>query len=249
MKNLILSLSIVVFLSIGCKNEVVQFQVFQKNLLHKTYSGPNNYTEYFYNPSDKIIRIQSFNYDKLERETNFEYDKNGNIKETTFTTSLGVPQYSYLTNECDEQNLLSKTFDYLKMSNDNYELRSTTKYEYDSNKRLLRTRIFTPDNIEKKLTELFYDDNGNIIEKNFYQDGKLSFNDKYEYDNMKNPLRQNRAETSVYAISKNNVIKHIQLNFMLENDNSIIEFKYEYNSDGYPTSYTCDSQKIYFQYY
>ena len=54
------------------------------------------------------------------------------------------------------------------MSNDNYELRSTTKYEYDSNKRLLRTRIFAPDNVEKKLTELFYDDNGNIIEKNFY---------------------------------------------------------------------------------
>ena len=66
---------------------------------------------------------------------------------------------------------------------------------------------------------------------------------------MKNPLRQNTAGTSVYAISKNNVIKHIQLNFMLENDNSTIEFKYEYNSDGYPTSYTYGSQKIYFQYY
>ena len=43
---------------------------------------------------------------------------------------------------------------------------------------------------------------------------------------MKNPLRQNTAGTSVYAISKNNVIKHIQLNFMLENDNSTIEFQY-----------------------
>jgi YD repeat-containing protein len=250
MKNLILSFSIVVFLFIGCKNEVVQSQVFQKNLLHKTYSNPNNYTEYFYNPSDKIIRVQSFNNDKLERETNFEYDKNGNIiKETTFTTSLGVPQYSSLTYEYDEQNLLSKTFAYWKMSDDNYELRSTTKYEYDANKRLLKTRIFAPDNVEKKLTELFYDDNGNIIEKNFYQDGKLSFNDKYEYDNMNNPLRQNTAGTSVYNINRNNVIKHIQINFMLGNDNSISEFIYEYNSDGYPTSYTFNSQKFYFQYY
>ena len=114
--------SVIIFAFIGCESDVIQSQEFQKNLLHKTYSNPNTntYTEYFYNPSDKIIMVQSFNNDKLERETNYEYDKNANIiKETTFTTSLGVPQYSYLTYEYDEQNLLSKTFAYLKMSDDN----------------------------------------------------------------------------------------------------------------------------------
>ncbi len=247
---MILNFSLIIFILIGCKSEVIQSQEFQKNLLHKTYSTPKNYTEYFYNPSDKIIMVQSFNNDKLERETNYEYDKNGNIiKETTFTTSLGVPQYSYLTYEYDEQNLLSKTFAYLKMGDDNYELRSTKIYEYDSNRRLIKTKLYSTDNVERKYTELVYDDNGNVIEKNFYQDGKLSFNDKYEYDNMNNPLRQNTAGTSVYTISKNNVIKHIQMNFMIENDNSTSEFKYEYNSNGYPISYSYDSQKFYFEYY
>jgi YD repeat-containing protein len=194
--------------------------------------------------------VQSFNNDKLERETNYEYYKNGNIiKESTFTSSLGVPQYSYLTYEYDEQNLLSKTFVYLKMSDDNYELRSTTIYEYDSNRRLIKTKLFSTDNVERKHTELVYDDNGNVIEKNIYQDGKLSFNDKYEYDNMNNPLRKNAAGTSVYTISKNNVIKHIQMNFMMGNDNSTSEFKYEYNSNGYPISCSYDSQKYYFEYY
>jgi hypothetical protein len=66
---------------------------------------------------------------------------------------------------------------------------------------------------------------------------------------MNNPLRQNTAGISVYAISKNNVIKHTQINFMMGNDDSITEFKYEYNSNGYPTSYSYHSQIIYFDYY
>ncbi|MBE0572374.1 MAG: hypothetical protein IH618_12595 [Ignavibacteriaceae bacterium] len=191
-----------------------------------------------------------FNNNKLESETNYEYEKNGNIiKETTFTTSLGVPQYSFLAYEYNEQSLISKTQTYLKMADENYELRSTAKYEYDIKNRLSKTKIYSPDNVERKFTELFYDVNGNVIEKNFYQDGKLSFNDKYEYDDMNNPLRQNTAGISVYAISKNNVIKHTQINFMMGNDNSITEFKYEYNSNGYPTSYSYDSQIFYFDYY
>jgi hypothetical protein len=244
MKNMMLIFSVIIFAFIGCESDVIQSQEFQKNLLRKTYSTPNNYTEYFYNPSDKIIMVQSFNNDKLERETNYEYDKNGNIiKETTFTTSPGIPQYSYLSYEYNEQSLLSKTLAYLKMGDDNYELRSTTKYEYDSDRRLIKSRLFNPDNVERKYTELLYDDGGNVIETNFYQDGKLSFNKKYEYDRMSNPLRQNTAGTSVYTISKNNVIKRTQ------NDNDIREYKYEYNSDGYPISYSYDSQKYYFEYY
>ena len=244
--------SVIIFAFIGCESEVIQSQEFQKNLLHKTYSNPNTntYTEYFYNPSDKIIMVQSFNNYKLERETNYEYDKNANIiKETTFHTMFGVPQNSYSIYEYNEQDLLSKTLAYLKMGDDNYELRSTTIYEYDSNRRLIKSKLRNADNEERKYTELVYDDNGNVIEKNFYQDGKLSFNDKYEYDNMNNPLRQNTAGTSVYTISKNNVIKHIQMNFMIENDNSTSKFKYEYNSNGYPISCSYDSQKYYFEYY
>ena len=254
MKYIILFFFIFIFTIISCVSEVIESPAVEKNLLRKIYSSPDNYTEYFYNTSNKIIIVKSYHKlptgEVFEMETKYEYDSNGNvIKEIIFSTMAGVPQYSYLSYEYNEKGLISKTYAYLKMSDENYELRSTTKYEYDNYNRLSKTRIFSPDNIERKVTELFYDTNGNVIETNFYQEGNLSFNDKYEYDNMINPLRQNIAGPSVYTISKNNPIKNISTNFMMGNDSSIIEFKFEYNSESYPISYSYDFHKFYFEYY
>jgi hypothetical protein len=255
MKNFIINLFVIILTLFGCESEVIQSQDVHKNLLQKLYSSSDNYTEYFYDSSNKIIKVKSYfkvpTGEEFERETKYEYDKNeSNIKkETTFSTYIGVPQYSYLSYEYNEQNLISKTKAYLRMSDGNYDLRSTTIYDYDNSNRLSNTKVYSPESIERKRKELFYDSNGNVIETNFYQDGNLSFNDKYEYDNMINPLRQNVAGTSIYTISKNNPIKHISTNFMLGNDTSVTEFNYEYNSEGYPLSYSQDSQKFYFEYY
>jgi len=255
MNNIVLIFSIIIITLIGCESEILKTQDDQKYLLKKIYSSPDNYKEYFYNPLAKIIRAKSY-YENpwgevYETETNYEYDDNGNkiIKETNYSTITGVPEYSYLTYEYNDQNLISKTKAYLKMGDGNYELRSTTKYDYDDYNRLVKTKIYSPDNVERKLTELFYDVNGNVIETNLYQDGNLSFTDKYEYDSKINPLRQNIAGSSVYTISKNNPIKHFSTNFMMENDNSITVYNFEYNSDGYPISYIHNSQKFYFEYY
>jgi hypothetical protein len=255
MKSIIIIFSIFIFILIGCENELLRSQDVQKNLLKKIYSSPDNYTGYFYNSSDKIVMVKSYFKDpfgdEYESEIKYEYDINENniIRETIFSTFSGVPEYSYLIYEYNELRLISKTRAFLKMADGNYEFRSTTIYDYDNDNRLLNTKIYSPDSIERKLTELFYDPNGNVIESNFYQDSNLSFNDKYEYDNKINPLRQNVAGTSVYNISKNNPIKHISTNFMFGNDTSIIEFNYEYNSDGYPLSYRYNSHKFYFEYY
>ncbi|MBU0561504.1 MAG: hypothetical protein KJ799_18545 [Bacteroidetes bacterium] len=253
MKNLISILIIIILLVSSCKDESTQpLEIQNKNLLHKTYSNPNTntYTEYFYDASDKLIMIESFYNGNLERRSEYEYNDNQYIiKENTFITYPGVPEYSYNLNEYDEQGFLSNTFTYLKMFDSTYELRSNTKYEYDVNKRLIKSSIFNTDSVEVKYTLFNYDENGNVVETNFYQNGSLSFNDKYEYDNMNNPLRQVTALFSVYTISKNNVIKHSQINYMMGNDFSTTAYTYQYNKYGYPISCSYDSQKYYFDYY
>lgn len=253
MKKIISLFIVIILLVSSCKNEIIQpLESQHKNLLHRTYSNPNTstYTEYFYNDFNKLIKIESLNNGSLERKSEYEYNENQFIvKESTFITFPGVPGYSYNLYEYSEQGLLSNMYAYLKIDDGTFELRSNTKYEYDSNSRLIKSSIFNTDGVEVKYTIFIYDVKGNVIETNFYQNGALSFNDKYEYDNMKNPLRLLTYGNSVYSISKNNVIKHSQMNYMLENDNSTYEFKYEYNSDGYPISYSYDSQKFYFDYY
>lgn len=254
MKNLIIILTAFIIAFAGCKDKITQPPEFtNKNLLHKIYSDPNSktYTEYLYNSSYKLITVKSYNNGALERTTDYEYDKDQKIiKESTFHTYFGEPEYAYLTNEYDGQGLLTKSFAYLKMSDGTYEHRSTITYTYDDKKRLITASIFNTDSVKTKYTELIYNDDGNVIETNFYQDNKLSFNDKYEYDKMNNPLKLRSASISCYTISKNNVVKHTQINYMMENDDSIIqEYSYEYNPSQYPISYSNGSQKFYFEYY
>ena len=249
-----LSIFIVIILILsGCENEITQPLKLQNgNLLHKTYSSPNTNTfiEYFYNNSSNIELVQSFDNGNLVWQTEYEYNENQNIiKEITFLTYSGVPEFSYDLYEYDEQGLLSSMSAYLKIVDGTYELRSNTKYEYDSNKRLIKSSIFNSDSIEVKYTVFIYNVNGNIIETNFYQNGSLSFNDKYEYDNMNNPLKQITTYNSIYNISPNNVVKHTQINYMMGNVQSIVAYSYQYNKNGYPISCSYDSQKYYFNYY
>ena len=248
---------ILVFISIllvfGCKNPITQPNESQEGiLLHKTYTSPNTntFTEYFYNDSSNLEMVQSFDNGDLARQTEYEYNGNQNIvKVITFHNYFGVPEYSYSTNEYNGQGLLTSAFFYLKMSDNNYELRSVAKYEYDSNQRLNKSSILTSDSVEVKYTLYIYDENGNIIETNFYQNGSLSFNDKYEYDNMNNPLKQKTTFNSIFNISPNNVVKHSQINYMMGNDQSIVNYSYQYNNYGYPISCSYGSQKYYYNYY
>ncbi len=253
MKNLIIILTAFIIAFAGCKDKITQPPEFSnKNLLHKTYSDPNSktYTEYLYNSSYKLITVKSYNNGALERTTDYEYDKDQKIiKESTFHTYFGEPEYAYLTNEYDGQGQLTKSFAYLRMSDGSYEHRSTIIHTYDDKKRLITASIFNTDSVKTKYTELIYNNDGNVVETNFYQDNKLSFNDKYEYDKMNNPLKLSSAYISCYTISKNNVVKHTQINYMIGNDNSIQEYAYEYNPSQYPISYSYRTQKFYFEYY
>ena len=248
----ILSISIVIFLSVsGCKNESTQLLETQnKNLIHKIFSSTDTYAEYFYNNSNKLIKEESYYNGILEMKTEYEYNENRHVwKENIFINNSGAIEYSYRLYEYDEKELLSKMTTYLKVKDDSYELRSYTKYEYNLANRLIRSCLFNLDSIEVKYTEFIYDEKGNVVETNFYQNGGLSFNDKYEYDYMNNPLKEINMTNSASYISGNNVIKHSQINYMMGNKFSLAEYTYQYNEDGYPISCSYGSQKYYFDYY
>ena len=253
MKSILSIYIISILLISGCKDESTQpLDLQNKKLLHKTYSvlNSNTYTEYFYTDFHKIAKIESYNNGNLERNSEYEYNEKQNlVKVSTFITFSGIPEYSYDLYEYNTDGTLSKMLAFLKISDGTYEFRSTTKYEYDVNKRLTKSSIFTSDSVEVKYTLFIYDDKNNIIETNFYQNGSLSFNDKYEYDNMNNPLKEITSYNSVFDLSHNNITKNSQINYMMGNVQSAIIYSYQYNQFGYPISCNYDSQIYYYDYY
>jgi YD repeat-containing protein len=238
----------------GCKDSGIQPTEFtNKNLLHRQYPENNVSSRivYYYNSSFKLNKRESYGDGKLEAKIEYFYDdKNNMIKETTYHTYYGGPEYSYLLHEYNVQNALEKSLAYLLMQNNEYEFRSTTTYEYDVNNRIAVMSIFNTDGIRTKYLELYYDSAGNVIETNFYQEGKLSFNDKYRYDDKKNPLQFLTKNIDVYNLSPNNIVEHSEMNYMIKDADYVIRsFSYEYNENNYPVSCTSGSQKVIFEYY
>ena len=251
MKSIISIFIISILLISGCKDESTQpLDLQNKRLLQKTYSNSTTYTEFFYNDYNKPLKIESFRNGNLERKSEYEYNENQNLtKESTFITFSGVPEYSYSLYEYNGEGLLSNMLAYLKINDGTYELRSNTKYEYDSSKRLIRASIFNQDSVEVKYTLFIYNERENVIETNFYQNGSLSFNDKYEYDSMHNPLNNMTTGNPIFNISQNNVINHSQINYMMGSVHSNNSYSYQYDKYGYPISCSHDSQIYYYEYY
>ena len=135
------------------------------------------------------------------------------------------------------------------MGDKTWEFRSTTSYKYDTENRVTEYDIYNTENVLTKYMELFYDSSGNMIKTQYYQGGELSFIDTYEYDTMKNPLNFINNDISVYNLSPNNVIKHSYVNLMIDNNDYIREYYYEYNEDNFPISRNSNSYKVIFQYY
>lgn len=247
---IIFALALIIF---GCEDEITQpGELSNKNLLHRQYpvATKNSYIEYFYDSSFKVVKRENFGDGKLEAKIEYFYnDKNNIIKETTYHTYFGGPEYSYFLHEYDQKNFIVKTLAYLFMGTDTYDFRSTTTYEYDTNNRIVVESIYNTEGTKTKYLELFYDSVGNVIETNFYQGGKLSFNDKYKYDNKNNPLQFLTKGVDVYNLSPNNIVEHSQINYMMIGADYARKYSYEYNGSNFPISCTSGSQKVIFEYY
>jgi hypothetical protein len=210
-------------------------------------SDVKSYNLYYYNSSNKIIKIESSDGTGLEGRSEFYYDDKKNlIKEDVYHTYYGGPEYYYLIHKYNDNNILQRTLAYLFVGVEAYEFRSITDYEYDPNNRIILVRLHDTSGTETQHWELFYDSIGNVAEIKQYFGDKLIFDDSYEYDNKNNPLKLTSVHIESQNLSPNNVLKHTQRNFNIINADYIHVYKYIYNENNYPISCTCtlDSTKV-----
>jgi hypothetical protein len=265
MKNRILlrgiSYVLVLFVLIlsGCEEQITQPSEFaNKNLLRKQYSmsNINSYIQYYYNSSNKIIKIDSYVNTGLERRSEFYYDDRDNlIREDVYHMYYGVPEYYYAIHEYNNKGLLERSSYYLRVSEGTYEFRSFSTFRYDINNRIILESLHDTTGTETQHWEVFYDSISNVAEIKHYFGKNLIFVDKYKYDNNNNPLKLTNIHLEAQNLSFNNIIEHTQVNYNINDANYTHIYKYEYNENDYPISSTCtlDSTKvlykIFYEYY
>ncbi len=200
----------------------------------------NSVTNISYDYDDKgnILRKTEYcGYNQVISDTEYEYDQKGNL---TFKTEhnpesrLAKNVYKY---EYDSDNkLVLETLSY-EHSFETYE--EVYKYEYEYNKDGNLTRVILNDDIT--ISEIEYDENGNITFKNDYSKNGLLTNEiMYENGIIKSEKFYNEDEilTSEKEYENNNLI----LEFTYSEDGKVsVRNEYEYNKKGNVTLHTITS--------
>lgn len=147
----------------------------QEETTYTTTGRIHRITKYKYDGKNALVRSESYDPDKLDGTTTFEYDQDGKkVKATTTSGTSGnsVTVFKYLDSRLSEEevtnNLIGK------------EERST--YKYDEKGRLTekRTRYFFSNTV---MTEKFvYDINGLLTEWIEKSSNGVSSRSRYEYD-------------------------------------------------------------------
>lgn len=252
----------VLFISVLSSCEYISitgpFEFTNGNLLRKQYSATNAniYNQYFYNSSEKIIKIEGYGSTGLERRSEFQYDENNNlVREDVYHTYWGVPENYYAIHKYNNNGLLERSTYYLLLSEGTYEFRSFTTFKYDSNNRIILASLHDTTGIKTQHWEVSYNYIGNVNEIRHFFGEKLIFEDKFEYDDKNNPIKFTNIHLEASNISANNIKKHTQINYNINNSNYTHLYEYEYNVKDYPVSCTCtlDSTKvlykIFYEYY
>lgn len=121
------------------------------------------------------------------------------------------------------------------IQNDKTEYRSVTRFEYDSQKRMVRRNIYGADNKLASYTVYDYDSRGNVSKESYYPNTTgPNYTNTYEYDKAPNPYRPVRLDAEIsWYMSANNIVRQQAVN-LVSGTNSDDRWKYEYRSDGYP---------------
>ena len=111
---------------------------------------------------------------------------------------------------------------------------SVAKYEYDSQKRIIRRNVSRTDNPLVAYTLYEYDSRGNVVKESYYPGSTLNYVNTYEYDKAPNPYRSIRTDAEIgWFMSTNNIVRQKTVNYASAT-NSDEQWKYEYRPDGYP---------------
>lgn len=141
-------------------------------------------------------------------------------------SNLPLTLYSYTetTYNADTTMQERKSYD---VTNDKTEFRSSTRFSYDTQKRIVRQDRYDSNNQLMYSATFTYDNRGNLIQTS----GSPV---TYEYDNAPNPYKPIRTDAEIsWFMSSNNIV-----GIKSTNPTSGIQeesrYRYEYRSDGYP---------------
>ncbi|GAB3268024.1 hypothetical protein GCM10027347_37270 [Larkinella harenae] len=124
------------------------------------------------------------------------------------------------------------------LDNNQPQYRSSTKYEYDPQKRLTRLNNYSLDGKLGSYTVFEYDTRDNVIRETLYSNvsntAQPNIVTTYEYDNAPNPHHTTQMRTTIsWYMSRNNIIRQKSAN-LASGINSDEQWRYEYRPDGYP---------------
>ncbi|MGA0556074.1 hypothetical protein ACO2Q8_05445 [Larkinella sp. VNQ87] len=145
---------------------------------------------------------------------------------STRVSDLPLKMYSYSEAVYNADTTIRERKNYL-IINDKSDFRSTTRFTYDTQKRISRKDIYNATNQLTSSATFTYDNRGNLI-----QDSGSSV--IYEYDTAPNPYKPVRVDTEIsWFISSNNIVGIRSMNPTTGKEEEQ-RFRYEYRADGYP---------------
>lgn len=148
----------------------------------------SNSYKFSYDKNGKLIQEAYFTFiDNIQQQIDYVYDDSGRLVKEIYTYDDGrswESEYFY-----DENGLK------LKATSTNPNADGVTFFEYDSEGRLILSRL--EDGSEWK-TEYTYDDKGNLIKQTDFSDGKEVYRNEYKYDEKNRVIEKNSIHVTDY---------------------------------------------------
>jgi hypothetical protein len=157
---------------------------------------------------------------------------------SSIQSSLPLKMYSYNETLYNTDTTIRERKNYNLQIDNTIEYRSSTKFEYNNQKRVTRRNIYAIDGKLASYTLYEYDNRGNVTKETLYTNVSNTTEPNiittYEYDNSPNPYRLTRLNSEIsWYMSPNNIVRQQSTN-LASSINSDEQWKYEYRPDGYP---------------
>ncbi|MFC5410640.1 hypothetical protein ACFPMF_15055 [Larkinella bovis] len=156
----------------------------------------------------------------------------------SFLAGLPLKMYSYNETLYNADTTIRERKNYIVQPDNTIDYRSSTKFEYDSQKQVTRRNTYTTDGKLASYTLFQYDNRGNVTREDRYTDvskgARPNISTTYEYDNAPNPYRTVGLHSEIsWYMSTNNIVRQKSIN-LVSASNTDEQWTYEYRSDGYP---------------
>ena len=230
MKNYLLVLLYIAFSLNGCKENPIEEITPASQKIKKIIESDERFVEYTYEGDFLIKEETKSNDGGIIYSKSFTYDKGRLIRLDQFSSLPREPLVSYSTYDYSADNIILKENVFGRGDKFNYYI----LYEYE-NYKIIKYSYFSPTSNLSGYHMLKYED-GNITEDAYYNNkDSLLIIETYEYDNMKNPLKVDLSQISAFTLSKNNITKWSEINYLTTIPNIYITINlYNYNEYNYP---------------